>query len=199
MASARLRLGEESRAPDIARRASATPSAAVVVAKVVFVTMLLLLGLTVVATAPLIVVSLLAFVAGVGVLASLGRRPTSRARVRGAARRMRLGGDAGWATLGASSVILLVVALAMPEGYDVALATLGIIGLAVLRLWAMPRPRLGSISRRTTGVALDGALSDRAGRQARDDPTGLRRTRRQRDPIALRPRRPMSLDGPLYA
>ncbi len=188
MAPSRLRMSDKLTAPVAPRRASTAPSATVVVAKIVFVTMLLFLGLTIVATAPLIVASLLALVAGVGVLVSLGRRRASLGRARRMARRLRLRGDAGWAALGVSSVALLVIALAMPEGYDVALATLGIVGLAVLRLWAVPRPRLGSLSYRTIAVtAQDSSSEARTRRRARDDPGGRHQTGRRRQPIAVRP------------
>ena len=199
-ASDRLRVGDTLRAPTAAHRASAAPSATMVVAKIVFVTMLLFLGLTIVAVAPLIVASLLALVAGVAVLGSLGRRRTWRSRTRGATRRMRLGGDAGWAALGASSVALLVIALVMPDGYDVVLATLGIIGLVVLRLWAIPRPRFGSTSYRTTAVTLDDTPSQAlADRRARGDRAGLPQTARRRDRITARPRRWTSLDRAMHA
>jgi hypothetical protein len=200
MAPWRLRAGEQLRAPTAAHRASAAPSATVVVAKIVFVTMLLFLGLTIVAVAPLIVASLLALVAGVAVLASLGRRRIARGRIRVTTRRMRLGGDAAWATLGASSVALLVIALAMPDGYDVVLATLGIIGLAVLRLWAIPRPRLGRTAHPSTAVTLEDTSSQAlTGRRARDDPAGLQQTGRRREPIAARPHRSTSLDRAMSA
>jgi hypothetical protein len=110
-----------------------------------------------------------------------------------------LGGDAKWATLGASSVALLVIALAMPDGYDVVLATVGIIGLAVFRLWAIPRPRLARTSRRSIAVTLEDARSQAlAGRRARDDSTGLQQTG-QRRAIAARPHRSTSLDRAMIA
>ena len=200
MARGYLRVGETLRAPTAARRESAARSATVVVAKIVFVTMLLFLGLTIVAVAPLIVASLVALVAGVAVVASLGRRRTSPGRTRGTAGRVRLGGDAKWATLGASSVALLVIALAMPDGYDVVLATVGIIGLAVFRLWAIPRPRLARTSRRSIAVTLEDAPSRAlAGRRARDDSAGLQQTGQRRDPIAARPHRSTSLDRAMIA
>ena len=199
LAPGRVRVVETLRAPTAAHRASAAPSATVVVARIVFVTMLLFLGLTIVAVAPMIVAGLLAVVAGVAVAASLGRRRTWPGSIRGTTTRVRLGGDAAWATLGASSVALLVIALAMPDGYDVVLATLGIIGLAVVRLWAIPRPRLARTSRRSTVVTLDEARSQAlAGRRARDDSAGLQQTGQWRA-IAARPHRSTSLDRAMIA
>lgn len=137
MASMRPRL-EERRAPAVTRHAGDAPSPTMLVAKVLAGALLVFAGLTFVALAPPTIATLVALAGISGALALIRRRryvgPDARADRQSRWRRAAT----GWGTVAVSSVALLVLALVVPEGYDVLFAALGLTGMVVVRLGMKP-------------------------------------------------------------
>jgi hypothetical protein len=127
-------LGDSRRAPTAAHDVNDAPSLTGVVAKVVVGAFLVLIGLTVVALAPMAIAVLLGLAGVSGLLALVGRqryagRPARRATAGQSSR-----AAVGPGTILLSSAALLVAALVVPDRYGIVFATLGVMGLAILRL-----------------------------------------------------------------
>ena len=129
---------EEKRGPVSPHHAGDAPSPTVLVAKVLAGALLVFAGLTFVAVAPT-TFAVLAALAGIsGLLALVGRRRDTGPRAPKRERRPWSRAVAGWGTLAVTSVALLVLALLVPDGYDVAFAALGLTGMVVVRLGMSP-------------------------------------------------------------
>ena len=123
-------------APVVARDGDDVPSPSVLVAKVLAGALLVFAGLTFVALAPTTTGILVALAGISGALAWIGRGRYAGPRAR--TRRRWPRAAVGWGTLAMSSVALLVLALFVPEGYDVLLAAIGISGMVAVRLGMKP-------------------------------------------------------------
>jgi hypothetical protein len=114
------------------------PSPTVLVAKVLAGALLVFAGLTFVALAPTTTAILVALAGISGALAWIGRARYAGPRTRERKRLRWSRAAVGWGTLAVSSVALLVLALLVPEGYDVLFAALGLTGMVVIRLGMRP-------------------------------------------------------------
>ena len=123
-------------APVVARDGDDVPSPSVLVAKVLAGALLVFAGLTFVALAPTTTGILVALAGISGALAWIGRGRYAGPRAR--TRRRWPRAAVGWGTLAISSVVLVVLALFVPEGYDVLLAAIGISGMVAVRLGMKP-------------------------------------------------------------
>ena len=123
-------------APVVARDGDDVPSPSVLVAKVLAGALLVFAGLTFVALAPTTTGILVALAGISGALAWIGRGRYAGPRAR--TRRRWPRAAVGWGTLAISSVVLVVLALFVPEGYDVLLAAIGITGMVAVRLGMKP-------------------------------------------------------------
>lgn len=125
-------------APVVARDGDDVPSPTVLVAKVLAGALLVIAGLTFVALAPTTMGILVALAGISGALAWIGRARYAAPRGRVRQRRRWPRTAVGWGTLAMSSVALVVLALFVPEGYDVLLAAIGITGMVAVRLGMKP-------------------------------------------------------------
>ena len=124
------------RAP--APHASDAPSPTVLVGQVVLGALLVFMWLALVAFVPMTALALLGLAGVSAMIAFVSRRHDSgHSRDRSTSRR-GAGMGAVRGTIAISSVVLLVLALVAPAGYDTALAVLGVMGLLALRLSAKP-------------------------------------------------------------
>ena len=157
----------------VVRRPARVPSATAFVSTVIFTAIAIVMAATLIAIGPQTVTIPLAVVLIAGLAASAlvvagdrwlarrrrgggerhsvsgrtnGRRPALPAH--DARRRDAAADEAGWGALGALSMTLLVLALAVPEGLRIPLAAIGLAGLVVLRVAAMYGGRIprGSVS-----------------------------------------------------
>jgi uncharacterized membrane protein HdeD (DUF308 family) len=129
---------EAKRDSPMARRDRDVLSPTVLVAKVLAGALLVFAGVTLVAVAPVTIPILLALAGVIALLAGIGRARYSGPRTREGAPRRWARATVGWGTLALSSVVLLVLALFVPDGYDVLLATLGLAGMVTVRLGMKP-------------------------------------------------------------
>jgi hypothetical protein len=125
-------------APVVPRDGDDVPSPTVLVAKVLAGALLVFAGLTFVALAPTTMGILVALAGISGALAWIGRERDTGPRTPNGKRRGWSRGGVGWGSLAVSSVALLVLALLVPEGYDVLFAALGLTGMVVIRLGTKP-------------------------------------------------------------
>ena len=118
--------------------ANDAPSPTVLVSQVVVGALLVFMWLALVALVPMTALALFGLAGVSALLAYTGRRRASRQSERRPASRSGPRPAVWRGTVAVSSVALLVIALFVPDGYDAALAVLGVMGLMALRIGAKP-------------------------------------------------------------